>query len=171
MKLLILVLLPVFVFSQPGLEKITLLNNKVELLVPKELKKMPNEMIASKYPKDKQPLLLLNDAKGKVNLIAYNTQQLVSEDQMTAYKNFQMESLQKNHPEMHLIGNGMKIVNGKKVGFLKFISKSKDLRVFNYYFLVSVDNKALMFTFNCLETLRSKWEKTANSMLASLKVK
>ncbi len=164
-------LLPVFVFSQVKLERITLLDDKVSILAPVELSKMTDEMWTLKFQKRARPMLVLTDVNGAVNLIADLTQQNVTEDQLGSFKNFQLAQLKKVKPAQNILQEGIKAVNGKKVGYYKFLSQVNDQKVFNYYFFTIVEGKILFFTFNCMEKLKTTWEKTADQIVASLKIK
>jgi hypothetical protein len=172
MKLLALIFIPVCSFGQIKLEqKIFLANNKVEIMVPNTLTNMSEEMWALKYQKRARPVLVLTDTDAEVNLVADLTAQPAAESQMASFKDFQMAQLKKSRPELLFLGDGVKTVNGKKLGYFKFLSQAIDQKVFNYYFFTVVDGKILLFSFNCIEKLKSTWEKTAEEMVASLKVK
>lgn len=170
-RFLVLLLLPTFLFAQVKLEKITLLDNKVSILAPKELTKMTDEMWSLKYQKRTRPMLVLTDKSGEANLIADMTQQGVVEDQLVSFKDFQIAQLKKSKSGFKLLQDGIKTVNGKKVGYFKFITTAGDQKVFDYYFFTIVDGKILFFTFNCIQKLQITWEKTADQIVASLKTK
>ena len=74
-------------------------------------------------------------------------------------------------PELKVLNGGVKVINGKKVGYFKFITQAIDQKIFNYYFFTIVDGKILLFSFNCIETLRVNWEKSADEIVNSLKTK
>jgi hypothetical protein len=169
MKFLLLLLLPALSFAQTKLDTISLLNNKVKILAPEELSPMSEQMWALKYQKRTRPIMVLTDEDGEVNLIADMTQQPATENQLVSFKDFQIQQLKTKRPDLELLGNGVKTVNGKKVGYFKFVTQAVDQKVFNYYFFTLVDGKILLFTFNCIEKLQDKWESIAEQIVASLK--
>ncbi len=169
MKFIVLLLFPASCFAQIKLEKISLLNNKIEILAPKELSRMTDEMWTLRYQKRARPILVLTDKNGEVNFIADITRQPVAESQLASYKDFQIQQLKKKRPDFKVLKDGIKTINGKKVGYFTFLSPSTDQKVFNYYFFEIVDGKILFFTFNCIEKLQKHWENTADEMVASLK--
>jgi hypothetical protein len=171
MKLAGLLLFSIFLFIQDGLEKITLLDNKVEILSPHELSNMTDEMWAFKYKKRVRPVLVLTDTNGTVNLLADMTMQGATEEQLAAFKDLQIGQLKKSRPDLEFVGDGIKIVNGKKVGYFKFLSQAIDQKIFNYFFFTIVNNKVLLFNFNCIEKLRGSWEKTAETIVESIVIK
>ena len=171
MKFLILLLLPIFSFGQSKLDTVSILKGKVKILAPKELSSMTDEMWTAKYQKRPRPILVLSDEDGEVNLIADMTQQPATENQVASFKDYQIQQLKAKRPDLNLLSDGVKTVNGKKVGYFKFVTQAVDQKVFNYYFFTIVDGKILLFTFNCIEKLQKKWESTADNIVASLQIK
>lgn len=171
MKFLILLLFPFFSFGQAKLDTVSILNGKVKILAPKQLSSMTEEMWKAKYQTRPRPIMVLTDEDGEVNLIADLTQQPATENQIAAFKDFQIQQLKSKRPDLNLLNEGVKTINGKQVGFFKFVTQAVDQKVFNYYFFSIVDGKVLLFTFNCIESLQKKWEATADSIVASLTIK
>lgn len=117
-------IIPLLSLSQTKTEKATLLNGKVEFNSPTELTKMSNEIWNTKYPNRPKPILTLSDENGEVNLIGDITNQPVLESQLDSYKDFQISSLKRNHPELIVLNRGVKTINGKKTGFFKFTTEA-----------------------------------------------
>ncbi len=169
--LTLLLLIPCLSFAQAKLEKQTFLDNKVALLVPAGFKPMSADMMAQKYPNQSQkPDVLLTDENAEVNLIITRTPQPVQSAQMGQYKDFMVSSLKRSHPDAKFLEDGIKDINGKKVGYFKMISPAVDQNVYVMYFFTNVDGKAVIFTFNCTEKLLPQWKDAADSMMMSLKV-
>lgn len=171
MKLLALLLIPAFSFAQSKLDTVSLLNGKVKLLAPKELSSMTDQMWIAKYQNRPRPMMVLSDKEGEVNLIADMTQQPATENQIASFKDFQLKQLKAKRPDLALLSEGIKTVNGKKVGYLKFLTQAVDQKVFNYYFFCIVDGEVLFFSFNCIEKIQKEWESTADTIVATLLVK
>lgn len=171
MKYLVLLLFPIFSLGQSKLDTVSIVGGKVKILAPKELSSMTEEMWTAKYQKRTRPVMVLSDEYGEVNLIADMTQQPATENQITSFKDYQIEQLKSKRPDFNLLSDGEKIINGKKVGYFKFVIQALDQKVFNYYFFAIVDRKILLFTFNCIQKLQKKWESTADNIVASLLIK
>lgn len=171
MKFLVRLLFPIFSFGQSKLDTVSILNGKIKILAPKDLSSMTDEMWGAKYQKRPKPIMVLTDVDGEVNLIADMTQQPATENQIAAFKDYQIQQLKAKRPDLNLLSDGVKIINSKKVGYFKFITQAVDQKVFNYYFFTIVDGKILLFTFNCIEKLQKKWENTADDIVASLQIK
>jgi hypothetical protein len=172
MKFLALLLFPVFSFGQtkPN-QTISLINDKIELLAPKALTKMSDEIWTLKYHTLPRPLLVLTDENGEVNLLADLTQQPLTESQMAAYQDFRLTNLKKTRTDIKILDQGIKTVDGKHIGFIKFLSQASDQKIFNFFSFCIVNGKLMQFTFNCTETLQKNWEKVADEMVNSIKIK
>ncbi|HWZ04513.1 MAG TPA: hypothetical protein VNX40_12940 [Mucilaginibacter sp.] len=171
-SLLILFLLPCFGRAQIKLVRRSLLNGKVEILVPDYFKQMSADMIAVKYPNAGQhPDAVFTDANAEVNLVISQTGQPIQPDQIGQYKDFMIATLKHARPDAVWLDNGIKTINGKQVGYFKMMTAAVDQKVFVYYFFTSLDGKVLLFTFNCTQKLLPKWKTTADAIVASLKVK
>ena len=169
MKFMLLLLLPLLGRFQNKLIKITLFENKVELMVPEMLGEMSSEMWNLKYQKQARPALVLTDGDAEINLIADLTQQFCLENKLIDYKDFRLEHLKKQRPDVEILADGVKMVNGKKIAWFKFISQAVDQKVFNYYSFIIVDGKILSLTFNCIKKIQKPWERKADEIIASLK--
>ena len=176
MKKLISFFIAFFIFcfagySQIILEKISLLDNKVTILAPKSFARMTEEMLAVKYPAGaNKPQWVLTDEDGTVNL-AYNyTNSAIDDNGIPAFTDQMLAVLKTNRKDIVFIDDGILLKEGKNIGYIKFISQAKDQKVFNYMFYISLDNRLLLFSFNCIEKLRKKWEVKADEMAASLRL-
>ncbi len=89
----ILFLLPIVLFSQTKMDKISFLNNKIEIVVPSDLGKMSDDMWKKKNKTTPKPLLVLVDANGEVNLKASIVPRIVKETQVMDFKQFQLKNL------------------------------------------------------------------------------
>lgn len=77
------------------MEKINIINGKIELNSPIELTAMSAKMWALKYQNRPKPILTLSDEDAEVNLIGNFTNQPAAESQIAAFKDFQLNQLKK----------------------------------------------------------------------------
>ena len=167
----LLIFLPYIGTAQTGLNKIILLDGKVQFSAPKELSPITDEAWKVKYHDMPKPTLALSDEAGEINLIVDLTKQPATEDQLDSYRDFRVEKLKKTIPDIKILSDSVKSVNGRKIGYIKFISQASDQNIFNYYFFIVANGKILFFTFNCIETLQKPWESEADKIIESLRIK
>jgi hypothetical protein len=171
-SLILMLLTPSCVFAQIKLEKKDFIGNKIELLVPADFKSMSAEALGKKYPnRNHTPDVVLTDENGEVNIVMSLINQPLQDSLVGAYKDFQISSLKKLHPDAKWFDEGVKPINGKSVGYFKFTCSVVDDIAFNYYFFTAMDGKVMILSFNCTEKLLPKWKETAEAIVSSLKIK
>jgi|LakMenE18May11ns_1017448.scaffolds.fasta_scaffold9863010_1 hypothetical protein len=165
------ILFPIICVAQKDFQKISFLEDKVEINVPTELTEMSDEMFEFKYNMKMRPSLVLSDNRAEINLISNVTYIPSNENKIEAFKDNQIAELSKKRKDIKIIESGVKKVDGKNVAYCKFQTEAIDQKVFNYYFFVLFEKNILMFTFNCIEKVRPEWEKIADEIIMSIKIK
>jgi hypothetical protein len=169
---LLILFIPFGSFAQIKLEKKSFIDNKIEILVPADFKSMSAEALEKKYPnRNHTPDVVLTDENGEVNIVMSLINQPLQDSLVGAYKDFQISSLKKLHPDAKWLDEGVKPINGKSVGYFKFTCSVVDDTAFNYYFFTDMDSKVMILSFNCTEKLLPKWKETAETIVSSLKIK
>jgi hypothetical protein len=171
LKLMAFLLLPLLSFAQQKPDSVSLLGGKLKLVVPEGLSPISDEMYYAKYHKTERPTFIVSDKNGEVNFIADMVDQSVKESQLTAFKDFQLQGLKSRRPDINVLDEGVKTVNGHKVAWFKFVSQAIDQKVYNHYFFAVVDGKILFCTFNCIEKLQSHWAPVADQLMNSVVIR
>ncbi len=155
----------------PDLEKRRLYNNRVEILVPKDFKDMPKEMVELKYPSANRPNVIFTDEDGTVNVAFNHTTSRATQAQLEAYRENMLAMFKKAYPTANWKGNAIKVVNGRKVGYYELITPAIDQKVYNLIFFTDLDGRLLICTFNCVEKKLGEWQNPARQIMNSLVVK
>jgi hypothetical protein len=144
------------------------MNNKIQLLVPNELKPLAADVISEKYPDPNQrPSVILSDKQELVTIKIIPQPQKVNDNEVAEYKKFHMSHM-KQEDGIEWLADGVKIINGKKIGFFKVIYTDKN--TFAYLFFTSFEGNLLLFSFNCQYQLFPVWENTVEKIVNSLKI-
>jgi hypothetical protein len=159
-------------FADPiELETRSLLNDKVELKIPKEFKIMTEEMLKIKYPTEKRPTLVFTNESSGINVSLNLTQNQASQDIIPTYADNFLQIFKKMFPSADWKGNGVKKINGKRVGYLELITPAIDTEIYNLMFFTDVDGKLLLCSFNCTKDRMEEWVPIANEIMNSLNIK
>jgi hypothetical protein len=153
------------------LETKSLLDNKVELRIPKDFYIMPDEMMKIKYPTERRPTLVYTNESGGINVALNLTQNKASQDIISAYKDNFVQTFKKLYPNAEWKDNGVKEINGRKVGYLELVTPAIDTEIYNLMFFTDLDGKLLLCTFNCTKKDMPEWTPLANEIMNSLKIK
>ncbi|QYA24520.1 hypothetical protein G3I01_03015 [Gramella sp. MT6] len=153
------------------LEKRSLLNNRIELKIPKRFSIMAEDMMRTKYPSERRPGLVYTNASGGINVALNLTQNPADQSMIVPYKDNLMQTFKSLYPSAEWKSSGVKEVNGRKVGYLELVTPAIDTEIYNLLFFTDLDGKLLLCTFNCTKNSMSEWTPAAKEIMGSLKVK
>ena len=153
------------------LETKSLLNDKVELKIPKDFDIMSEELLKLKYPSERRPTLVYSNESGGINVALNLTQNQASQELIPAYKDNFVQTFKNLYPSAEWKDSGVKTINGRKVGYLELVTPSIDTEIYNLMFFTDLDGKLLLCTFNCTKKSIDKWTPTTKEIMNSLKIK
>jgi hypothetical protein len=170
LAMLVIVLTTAFTLTI-DLENKLLLKGKVELKIPKYFNIMSEELMKLKYPSDRRPTLVYSNESGGINVGLNLTQNQASQQQISAYKDNFVQTFKKVYPSAAWKDSGVRIINGRKVGYLELITPAADTDIYNLMFFTDMNGKLLLCTFNCTKKDMNEWAPTAKEIMNSLKIK
>lgn len=153
------------------LESKSLLDDKISLKIPKDFEIMENEMMELKYPSSNRPTLVYTNESGGINVALNHTQNAANQAAMGEVHKALKGAFTNLYPSADWKGDGVKEINGKKVGYMKLISPAIDTEIYNCMFYTDVDGRLLLCTFNCTINDMDEWATTADQIMNSLTVK
>lgn len=153
------------------LEVKSLLDNKIELKIPKGFEIMSEEMLKVKYPAEDRPTLVYTNEAGSVNVAVNLTVHPASQDLMEPYKENFVASFKNLYPSASWKGNGVTTIDDRKVGFLELTTPATDTEIYNLLFFTDVQDKLLLCTFNCTKEQLVEWQTSAKEIMNSLKLR
>ena len=158
-------------FQTIELEKREILNDKVEILLPKNFGIMPDDMLQLKYPSANRPALVYSDEDGTVNIAFNHTANKASQKEIEKYKDVFVSTFKSSYPTAVWGEKGVKEINGRKVGFLEVTTPAIDTKIYNLLFFTDVEGKLLICTFNCTSKKKSAWVESAKKIFNSFTIK
>jgi len=164
-----LLFLLVLVSPSVELEKKLLMNNKIEILLPKNWKPMPESLVKKKYPGAKPPSLVYSDISGAISIAFNHTDSKASPDMLEKYKEVLKSGLESAYPDAVWEEEGITEINGKKAGFFRVITDTPDDKIYNYMVFTDVEGRLMICSFNCTESRLKIWKPLATQIMNSLK--
>lgn len=167
----LLVLFLAFAVNAISLEKRTLLDGQIEMLIPKDFRWMTEQELKIKYAQNtRAPKLVLTDSTISVNIAFSHTDSPVNDQTLPVFEQKMKEALTQAYPDAEWKGDGVKKINDKQFGYLKLIAKRGD-KTYNYMVLTELKGKLLIVSFNCAERLITEWEPVAEQIMSLIVVK
>ncbi|KIV56552.1 hypothetical protein [Aneurinibacillus migulanus] len=152
------------------MEEISLLENRVQISLPRAFDIMSPEIAALKYPSEKRPNVIYTDESTTINIGFNYTKTPLDSKEMDVFKDDMVQILQKTQPIAQWFEDGVEEVDRETIGYCEFLVSALDANVYVLLFFVELDGNALLCTFNCLEHEMKEWKPIAREIMYSVKI-
>ncbi|KAB0443600.1 hypothetical protein D0439_07960 [Lysinibacillus fusiformis] len=146
----------------------SLLDGKMKIRMPKLFSIMSAELASLKYPSERRPNLIFTDTSSSINLAFNLTPHRLNEEGVAGFQENMIDILEQAQPSADWLDTEVLTIDAKTVGFLEVITPAIDGEIFNLMFFASVEGRALIGTFNCMEDDLDTWRPIARAMMESL---
>ncbi|WP_166241089.1 hypothetical protein [Paenibacillus turpanensis] len=162
-------------FVQVGSELVPLedrliLEDRVRIRMPKLFHIMPPEVAKIKYASERRPNLIYTDDSTSVNLAFTHSASLLNDEEMGQFTELIVQMLKRTQQGARWLGQGVIPVGGREVGYCACTLPVLDSDLYQLMFFISLEDRALLCTFNCLAKDRQKWEQLALGMMQTLRI-
>ena len=155
-------------FGQDSLVSKTFLGRQVQLSVPASFTELDPKTVADRFPDPgSRPAVIMTDKEELCSIKIIEMPHDVADNEVGQYKVFHMKQMNKE-PNIQWIGDGVKKINGKNVGFIKVIYTEKN--TFAYFFFTSLKGALILFSYTCVDKLWPSMEESIEHIVNSLKV-
>jgi hypothetical protein len=171
-----LLLIGLFVLLTSGkkpdvtLGTIELFNKQVSIKIPAAFELMSEGRMKKVYNNAVQPDLAYSNMRKDVR-IAFDAESVGSKESGIPMLTIRFEKiLQKLHPNAKWKDQGVKVINGHKVGFVEYINK-KPNKFYELLFFTSYKGQLLSCTFHAPKKGHRPWKKIAHEIMQSMTIK
>jgi len=165
MKIIALLFLPYFGFSQIKLEPKTIFNGKIEISIPVDLSEVDNPFSSvSGYE-----LLFANRAKDIILSISYPSEPL-NLKQFYAYERFLIKYLKQDYPNIIVSDSGVVNINERQIGFIECHEAKNDQTVYTSIYFSSVDGRVFKISLEYVKEHQAQWKNISKDIIGTLKV-
>lgn len=154
-----------------NLQEISVLSDKVEILIPKGFSIMSGEMAKIKYPSERRPTLIYTNESATINIAFNHTESKASNGEIQSYKDSLEKTFKNLNPSAKWYSSDVLKINSRNVGCLEFLTPALDTRIYNLIFFTELDGRLLLISFNCTEAQMNDWKPIAINIMNSLNVK
>lgn len=144
------------------------LEGKITLRMPKLFSIMSAELASLKYPSERRPTIIYTDESSTINLAFNLTTHDLADAGVTDFQETMIDVLEQAQPAAEWFDTDVITIHDKTVGFIEVITPAIDGDIFNLMFFVSINEQALIGTFNCLEEDIETWRPIARAMMSSM---
>lgn len=162
-------------FVQVGRETLSfqryaLFEDQLSLVMPSMFKPMTPQMAALKYPSERRPQLIYTNALSTINVAFNHTATPVRGREIEEFTQGITQILRRTQKILKWYGDGVVQSPNAAVGYCEFVTPVMNGSIYNFMFFLSLEGRALMCTFNCLDQEMNDWRPVAKSIMASLRM-
>lgn len=143
---------------------------QVFMFVPDSFEPMPEDYARIKYPADRRPKLIYTDPTLEMNLTVNPTANRMVNDEMDTFVKDLSFMIRRMQPNAKWIGEGVREVGGRKMGFYEFSVPVLDGVMYNGIFFIELDGKGVFFGLNCMEKYTEQWRPIAHGIMDALQI-
>lgn len=143
--------------------------NKLEVKLPKDYR-INNASSYSTVLHSPSPSWAISYENEKVVLTSTHTVRPVDDNGIPAFTDQLIAMIKEKTTEAKIVDDGILLQDGKNIGYIKFYSKEKGQKKYNYLFYASAGNRLVLFSFSCPQKIRKSWESVAEKIAGSLRV-
>lgn len=147
-----------------------LLDGRLTLRMPKAFSIMHPDLVDIKYPSVHRPNIIYTDETSTINFTLNMTEHDLNESQLEEFQFALMDMLGKTQPTAEFIENKILEINGNQFGYIEVITPAFDGNIYNLMFHTTINGKALMGTFNCMEEDMDDWQVVGKAMLDTIQI-
>jgi hypothetical protein len=162
--------LPTRAYAEPELITRTVLDGKVEMLLPSSFELMNEEMLNVKYPSGKRPTQVYTNEAGSVNVALNHTKDRLKAGQIPQFHKYVDGVFRRLYPSAHWYRSEVAEINGRQFVLLELRTPAIDTDVRNIIIGTSVDDRFLLIAFNVVQELEDEWLAVGNKMIQSVKI-
>jgi hypothetical protein len=151
-------------------EEKLILDGQVNLKLPAELEILSPEKARFKYPSASRPELIFTTRDGLVNITFKHSRIPLDEAEVEQFKDRMIAVIQKIQSRVNWQEDGVKQVNGKKIGFFHFIIPALEANIYNLMFFGELNHRALIGNINCPVAQMEYWKPIATGLVETVKI-
>ena len=157
--------------SEIELVKKNVLSERVEILIPKGFEVMSEQQMDFAYGKSGSRPSVIFTNNNLVSMAFNYTDNDADQDMVDIYAATYSKTQRKQYKEATWFGDGVKVINNRKVGYLEFMKPEMGHEVYTLMFFTDVEGKLMICTFNCADRQKPEWEPIAKQIMLSVKAK
>lgn len=148
----------------------TVLDGRLDILIPDDFEEMAPDLLRFKYPSENRPTLVFTNPDGSINVGFNHTNTSANPEQLPEFHHALDTFLRGVHKRATWHESTMREINGRQFLFFDFISQAFDTRIRNMILGTTLDNRLLLITFNVTSELEEQWAETGKRIVASISI-
>jgi hypothetical protein len=152
------------------LERKTILNDRISIIMPEEFAIMSKEDADIKYPSINRADEIYTNKETSVNLSVSHKSDTAANKDIPEVKDALQEVVMRVYPASSVIDSETIEVAGINIAYYDFDTAAIDMDIYNLIFFISLDDRLVLGSFNCPWENMDEWKPVIVQMLGSVEV-
>ncbi len=175
MKIIVLLIVLIHFYSNINAAEKRIISKKViisdlyQVNLPNKFIDLNNGAINKIYPiEGRRPSKVFSDKSGVVNVAFNHTKNRATQSDLPKLK--EVFKKQFNQPRIDFIGSSIRPINSVDPIILEFVSPAPKGKIYNKMVMTTLNDRLLIWTFNCPVEEYKNWKKTVDEIISSVKI-
>lgn len=146
-----------------------LLEGKARMMLPRTFKPMSEHMMNLKYPSQHRPGTIYTNAEGTINIAVNHTVNPLPGEDLPLFKQSMIQILRRTQKLTKWYGDGDRTVGERAAATCEFLTPVVNANLYHLMLFTSLEERALIFTFNCTDLELDDWKRVASAMMNSIR--
>lgn len=146
------------------------LDEKLKMYIPKDFEDMPLEARKFKYPSESRPDIIKCNVNGSIAVTFKLIDSPLSEEYVEQLRDMMKLINKRLNPANVYFDEGILEIDEKNIGYFDFKSSAIDDFLYNFIFLLELQEKTLMGTFTCGFSDYDEWKDVVIEMINTIKI-
>jgi hypothetical protein len=147
-----------------------ILNKILSIMMPEIFAAMPKAIAEIKYPSINRPDLIYTNSETTINFSISHREDEASNDDIPEVKDMLEQMVMRMYPASSVIESKSLNVGEKNIGYFDFITPAIDMNIYNMTFILSLEERLALGSFNCPEEDMDDWKPVFIQMLQSIRI-
>ncbi|CAH1225120.1 hypothetical protein [Paenibacillus sp. JJ-223] len=153
------------------LKRTELFDGRVAAFLPRSLRLISEKEADLKYPSSNRPEWIYTNDTGTVNFTFNRLDHRISAEEMTSFTETMANVLRSTQPIRQWDKQGVRITDtGHVLGYCQFSVQGLNDQIYNYIGFTILDQKVLVYGFNCTDEEKKDWVEPGEMILNSLEI-
>lgn len=151
-------------------EETEFFEEKLKLYIPKDFEDMPLEGRKFKYPSENRPEIIKCNEDGSIAITLNIIDSPLDEEHVEMLRDMMKSINQRLNPANIFFDEGILEIDEKNIGYFDFKSSAIDDFLYNFVFLLELQEKTLMGTFSCSFSEYEEWKDIVIQMINTIRL-
>ena len=151
-------------------QKRTVLDGRLSVLMPETFVIMPLELAEKKYPAIQRPDEIYTNSETTVNFCVSLKNDKATNEDIPRAKDVIQQAVMRMHSGSKVINSETIEVSDLNIAYFDFASAALDADIYNMMFFLSIDNRIVVGSFNCLWQNMDMWKPVVEQMFETVEL-